>query len=78
MEHGFKQTMADNTPPFRWFWNRMQLDLVPLDEKVLGFANPWYRVGFDAALTVELAGGPIGGSLAGHACFPQCVAGFAE
>ncbi len=57
MERGFKQTMADNTPPFRWFWNRMQLDLVPLDEKVLGFANRWYRVGFDAALSVELAGG---------------------
>lgn len=55
MERGFKQTMADNTPPFRWFWNRMQLDLVPLDEKVLGFANPWYRVGFEAALTVDLA-----------------------
>lgn len=57
MDRGFKQTMADNTPPFRWFWNRMQLDLVPLDEKVLGFANPWYRVGFDAALSVELADG---------------------
>jgi predicted nucleotidyltransferase len=57
MERGFKQTMADNTPPFRWFWNRMQLDLVPLDEKVLGFANRWYRVGFDSALSVELAGG---------------------
>jgi predicted nucleotidyltransferase len=57
MQRGFKQTMADNTPPFRWFWNRMQLDLVPLDEKVLGFANPWYRVGFEAALSVELAGG---------------------
>jgi len=54
---GFKQTMADNTPPFRWFWNRMQLDLVPVDEKVLGFANPWYRQGFDAALTAELADG---------------------
>lgn len=54
---GFKQTMADNTPPFRWFWNRMQLDLVPVDEKVLGFANPWYRQGFDAALTLELADG---------------------
>jgi hypothetical protein len=40
MDRGFKQTMADNTPPFRWYWNRMQLDLVPLDEKVLGFANP--------------------------------------
>lgn len=57
MQRGFKQTMGDNTPPFRWFWNRMQLDLVPLDENVLGFANPWYRVGFEAALTVELAGG---------------------
>jgi predicted nucleotidyltransferase len=57
MQRGFKQTMADNTPPFRWYWNRMQLDLVPLDEKVLGFANPWYRVGFDAALTVELVSG---------------------
>ena len=57
MQRGFKQTMADNTPPFRWFWNRMQLNLVPLDEKVFGFANPWYRVGFDAAMSVELADG---------------------
>lgn len=54
MQRGFKQTMADNTPPFRWYWNRMQLDLVPLDEKVLGFANPWYRVGFEAALVAEV------------------------
>lgn len=57
MQRGFKQTMADNTPPFRWYWNRMQLDLVPLDEKVLGFANPWYRAGYEEALTVELATG---------------------
>lgn len=57
MQRGFQQTMADNTPPFRWYWNRLQLDLVPLDEKVLGFANPWYRVGFENAVSVELAGG---------------------
>lgn len=54
---GFNQTMADNTPPFRWFWNRMQLDLVPLDEKVLGFANRWYRPGFEAAITATLPSG---------------------
>lgn len=59
MQHGFTQTMEDNTPPFRWFWRRMQLGLVPLDEKVLGFANPWYRVGFDAALTATLADGSV-------------------
>ena len=56
-QRGFKQTMADNTPPFRWYWNRLQLDLVPLDEKVLGFANRWYRVGYDAAITTRLSGG---------------------
>ncbi len=28
VERGFVQTMAENTPPFRWFWNRLQLDLV--------------------------------------------------
>jgi len=55
MQCGFKQTMEDNTPPFRWYWNRMQLDLVPLEEKVLGFSNPWYRVGFEAALVCEVA-----------------------
>ena len=26
MQRGFTQTMEDNTPPFRWFWRRMQLD----------------------------------------------------
>ncbi len=57
MQRGFKQTMADNTPPFRWYWQRMQLDLVPLDEKVLGFANRWYRPGFDAAVQTEVASG---------------------
>lgn len=57
MARGFKQTMADNTPPFRWFWQSMQLDLVPLDEKVLGFANRWYRPGFDAAQLATLPTG---------------------
>lgn len=57
MERGFKQTMADNTPPFRWYWNGMQLDLVPLDEKVLGFANRWYKPGFEAAITATLPSG---------------------
>jgi len=56
-ERGFRQTMEDNTPPFRWFWKRLQLDLVPVDEHVLGFANRWYRPGFAAAVATELAPG---------------------
>lgn len=35
----------------------MQLDLVPLDEKVLGFANRWYKPGFEAATTATLPSG---------------------
>ncbi len=54
---GFKQTIANNTPPFRWFWNRMQLDLVPVDERVLGFANRWYRPGFATAVATQIAPG---------------------
>ena len=56
-ERGFRQTMEDNTPPFRWFWQRLQLDLVPVDAHVLGFANRWYRPGFAAAVITELAPG---------------------
>lgn len=59
MARGFKQTMADNTPPFRWFWQGMQLDLVPLDERVLGFANRWYRPGFEAAVLATLPTGLV-------------------
>ena len=56
---GFKQPMADNTPPFRWFWNRLQPDLVPLDEKILGFANRWYRAGYESAEQVTLEDGLV-------------------
>ena len=59
MAQGFRQTMADNTPPFRWYWHGMQLDLVPLDEKVLGFANRWYQPGFEAAATATLPSGLV-------------------
>lgn len=59
IRRGFRQTLEDNTPPFRWYWSRMQLDLVPLDEKVLGFANPWYRAGHDASVLTELDDGMV-------------------
>src|SRR3990167_3195203 len=74
MQRGFTQTMADNTPPFRWFWHRMQLDLVPLDEKVLGFANPWYRVGFDEALTATLTDGLADRLVVRHLSAPHFLA----
>ena len=35
----------------------MQLDLVPLDEKILGFANRWSKPGFEAATVAVLPSG---------------------
>lgn len=67
---GFKQTMEDNTPPFRWRWRSMQLDLVPLDESVMGFANRWYRPGFAAAVTSE----PETGLILRHLSAPYFIA----
>ena len=67
---GFVQTMQDNTPPFRWLWRGMQLDLVPLDEKVLGFANRWYRAGFANAVLSE----PESGLVLRHLSAPYFLA----
>jgi predicted nucleotidyltransferase len=67
---GFVQTMEDNTPPFRWLRGGMQLDLVPLDEKVLGFANAWYRTGFANAVMSE----PEPGSRLKHLSAPYFLA----
>ena len=67
---GFVQTMEDNTPPFRWLWRGMQLDLVPLDEKVLGFANRWYRAGFANAVLSE----PESGLVLRHLSAPYFLA----
>ena len=57
MALGFTQTMDANTPPFRWFWRQMQLDLVPMEEKVMGFANRWYKPAFAACVVTELLPG---------------------
>ena len=70
MKLGFVQAMEDSTPPFRWLLGGMQLDLVPLDEKVLGFANAWYRSGFDNAVVAE----PEPGSTLRHLSAPYFLA----
>jgi predicted nucleotidyltransferase len=67
---GFLQTIEDSTPPFRWRWQGMQLDLVPLDEKVLGFANRWYRAGFANATASE----PEPGLILRHLSAPYFLA----
>ena len=40
---GFSQTADDNGVICRWTKNALMLDIIPTDEKILGFSNRWYR-----------------------------------
>ena len=44
-ERGFLQLAEDATPPYRWIKDDLILDVIPLDVRVLGFTNRWYRSG---------------------------------
>jgi len=41
-QFGFTQTMDDQGLICRWTKNGLILDLIPTDEKILGFKNRWY------------------------------------
>ena len=54
---GFSQQLERNDPPYRWTFAGMQLDVMPTDEAVLGFSNPWYESAMQTAVTVTLRKG---------------------
>jgi hypothetical protein len=41
-ECGFSEDLRENAPLCRWVHGNLTLDVMPLDEKVLGFSNIWY------------------------------------
>ncbi len=51
---GFSPDTARNAPLCRWVHSGTILDVMPLDEKILGFSNRWYRVAMEAATMHEL------------------------
>ena len=54
---GFSQSLEQNDPPFRWTFAGMKLDVMPIDQAVLGFSNPWYESAMQTAVTVTLREG---------------------
>ena len=54
-ERGFLQLAEDATPPYRWIKDDLILDVIPLDARVLGFTNRWYRSGVIHATQVSLS-----------------------
>lgn len=51
---GFTEDIGEGAPICRWRQKRTILDVMPLDEKILGFSNRWYKPAMDSALVHEL------------------------
>lgn len=54
---GFKRDMSPDAPICRWLFRNLQVDLMPTDSTILGFANRWYPMVAATAQTLKLPSG---------------------
>jgi len=52
---GFGEDTSEDAPLCRWTHRRTILDVMPLDEKILGFANRWYKAAMESSVRVRLS-----------------------
>ncbi len=51
---GFNEDISEGAPVCRWIQGRTILDVMPLDEKILGFSNRWYKAAMEASVKKRL------------------------
>ncbi len=44
-DRGFKHSVSKDSPVCRWDFEGIMVDVMPTDEKILGFSNKWYKKG---------------------------------
>ncbi len=54
---GFKRDMSADAPICRWRLGQVEVDLMPTDERILGFSNRWYSAAIAGASEVPLPSG---------------------
>jgi hypothetical protein len=54
---GFHEDTSEDAPICRWRQKKTILDVMPLDEKILGFSNRWYRPAMKFAVEHEMEPG---------------------
>ncbi len=54
---GFLRDLASDAPICRWRYKNLEVDLMPTDASILGFANRWYPLVVETARTVVLPSG---------------------
>jgi len=53
-ERGFVNDMTPGAPNCRWRWQEFIVDVMPTEESVLGFTNPWYREGLSHTIPITV------------------------
>ena len=51
----FQEDTREGAPLCRWVNRGTTLDVMPLDEKILGFSNRWYRAAMESSVTERLS-----------------------
>ena len=54
---GFTEDKSAGAPTCRWICGKVTLDVMPVDESVLGFGNRWFKAALEKAQTARLTGG---------------------
>ncbi len=52
---GFSEDTTPGAPVCRWVQQSVILDVMPLDENILGFSNRWYRASMKAAVVYRIS-----------------------
>ncbi len=56
---GFKEDTSDDAPLCRWLTDKVILDVMPTDTKILGFGNTWYAPAMGCSEEVLLPNGKV-------------------
>lgn len=54
---GFKRDMAREAPICRWVYRNIEVDLMPAESRIIGFANRWYPLAMSTAQPFALPSG---------------------
>ena len=58
-ELGLREDTTEGAPLCRWRHDDLIVDVMPIDEDVLGFSNRWYPAAIETAQTLSVAGNDI-------------------
>lgn len=56
-KRGFKNDTTQGAPICRWIFEDVIVDIMPIDDAVLGFTNRWYKAGVDSKIAKTLPDG---------------------